>query len=345
MSENKLPPINLRDVFNKLWPHRKKYFYIMPATLIVSYLIIVCVPRYYTSTTLLAPEATGMNMSGTMGSLASSVGLGSLMKMSSQDAISAEIYPDVISSADFIANLMTEQVYTKKKDVECSYYVYLRDHQKDAWWNNIISYLISLVKPVEKDSYQGQDVISVFSLTKRQSEIFESAKGLINCRVDKKTDVVSITVKDQDPVVAALIANATSKRLQEFIVAYRTNKARIDYEYYKKLAAETKEEYQQAQKRYSSYSDAHSDLVLVSYKSKLDQLENEMQLKQQLYTAMNTQMQQAAAKLQEATPAFTVIESASVPIKPAGPKRMIISIAMMILSFFVYSGWLLYKHK
>ena len=32
-------------------------------------------------------------------------------------------------------------------------------------------------------------------------------------------------------------------------------------------------------------------------------------------------------------------------IKPAGPKRMIISIAMMILSFFVYSGWLLYKHK
>ena len=51
------------------------------------------------------------------------------------------------------------------------------------------------------------------------------------------------------------------------------------------------------------------------------------------------------AKLQEATPAFTIIESASVPVKPAGPKRMIISIAMMILSFFVLSGWLLTKKK
>jgi uncharacterized protein involved in exopolysaccharide biosynthesis len=60
---------------------------------------------------------------------------------------------------------------------------------------------------------------------------------------------------------------------------------------------------------------------------------------------MNTQMQAARAKLQEATPAFTVIETASVPIKPAGPKRMIISIAMMILSFFVLSGWYIIKAK
>ena len=58
---------------------------------------------------------------------------------------------------------------------------------------------------------------------------------------------------------------------------------------------------------------------------------------------MNTQMQSAAAKLQEATPAFTVIQSASVPTKPAGPRRLIISVAMMILSFIVLSGKLLMK--
>ena len=68
-----------------------------------------------------------------------------------------------------------------------------------------------------------------------------------------------------------------------------------------------------------------------------------MQAKYNIYTATNAQMQAADAKLQESTPAFTVIESASVPVKPAGPKRMIISIAMMILSFFVLSGWLLLK--
>ena len=58
---------------------------------------------------------------------------------------------------------------------------------------------------------------------------------------------------------------------------------------------------------------------------------------------MKSQMQAAQAKLQEATPAFTVIESASIPVKPAGPKRMFISIAMMVLSFFVLSGKLLWE--
>jgi uncharacterized protein involved in exopolysaccharide biosynthesis len=81
------------------------------------------------------------------------------------------------------------------------------------------------------------------------------------------------------------------------------------------------------------------------YKAKVERLENDMQAKYNIYTAMNTQMQAARAKLQEATPAFTVIETASVPIKPAGPKRMIISIAMMILSFFVLSGWYIIKAK
>ena len=57
--------------------------------------------------------------------------------------------------------------------------------------------------------------------------------------------------------------------------------------------------------------------------------------KYSIYTAMNTQMQASAAKLQEATPAFTVIESASIPHKPAGPKRMIISIFMTVLVGFI----------
>ena len=70
-----------------------------------------------------------------------------------------------------------------------------------------------------------------------------------------------------------------------------------------------------------------------------------MQLKYNIYSTMNTQMQMAQAKLQEATPAFTMIQSATVPYKPAGPKRLIISIAMTILAFFVLSGVILFKER
>ena len=178
-----------------------------------------------------------------------------------------------------------------------------------------------------------------------QDDLFKQAQGNIKCTFDKKTEIVSITVYDQDPLVCAIMADSTCKKLQDFIVAYRTSKARIDYEYYKKLCEESKAEYENALKRYASSADAHTKTVMAIYQAKVESLENEMQAKYNIYNSINTQLQTARAKLQEATPAFTIIESASVPIKPAGPKRMIISIGMMILSFFVLSGYLLIKSK
>ena len=121
--------------------------------------------------------------------------------------------------------------------------------------------------------------------------------------------------------------------------------SQADYEYFKKLSVESEAKYNKSAQRYAAFADAYHKPVLATYSTKQTELENEMQADYQLCTTIKSQMQAAQAKLQEATPAFTVIESASVPIKPAGPKRMIISIAMMVLSFFVLSGWLLAKER
>jgi len=347
MEEKKdIKPIDFTKIVKKLWPHRKKYYYVLPATLILTYLIIVCIPRYYKCKVSLAPETSGSSISGSLGSLASSFGIGSsLAKLNSEDAIYSEIYPDVIKSKNFIAELMTTNIKTKDGKISCSYYTYLRDKQKDAWWNQLKGAIAEWIKPSKKDSYDGKEIIKVFNLTEGQSKIFLGASGKIKCNVDKKTNVVSIEVEDQDPLVCATIADATCSKLQQFIINYRTNKARVDYEYYQKLCKESKEAYERSVKAYAAVADANRNAVLVSYTSKEAAMENDMQTKLTVYTAMKTQMQGAAAKLQEATPAFTVIESASVPYKPAGPKRMIISIAMMILSFFVLSGWLLVRKE
>ena len=344
MEERK--PIDISNIIKKLWPNRKKYYYVLPATLIITYLFIVCIPRYYSCNVSLAPETGGTSVSSSISSLASSFGIGgSLAKLNSQDAIYAEIYPDVINSKKFIAELMPVEIKTKKGDVKCNYYTYLRDYQKAPWWEFIWGTIREWISPTPKDEYNGKDKISVFELTKLQDDLFKQAQGNIKCTFDKKTEIVSITVYDQDPLVCAIMADSTCKKLQDFIVAYRTSKARIDYEYYKKLCEESKAEYENALNRYASSADAHTKTVMAIYQAKVESLENEMQAKYNIYNSINTQLQTARAKLQEATPAFTIIESASVPIKPAGPKRMIISIGMMILSFFVLSGYILLKSK
>lgn len=347
MEEQKkdITPIDFIQIVKKLWPHRKTYYWVMPTTLILTYLYMICIPRYYNCTVSLAPESGGTSISGSLGSIASSFGLGNLAKLNSDDAIFAEIYPDVIKSKKFISELMVVDVKTKEGDVNCNYYTYLRDHQRTAWWNVMKSNIKSMFSESSTDNYNGKEKISTFNLTQVQDDVFGSAQNKITCSVDKKTNVVTITVRDQDPLVCATMADATCQKLQDFIIAYRTNKSRIDYEYYKKLCEESRKEYDKALDRYASCADAYTNSVLTIYKARVEKLENDMQAKYNIYTAMNTQMQAARAKLQEATPAFTVIESASVPIKPAGPKRMLISIVMMILSFFVLSVWYLIKAK
>ena len=60
-----------------------------------------------------------------------------------------------------------------------------------------------------------------------------------------------------------------------------------------------------------------------------------MQLKFNAYSALSTQLQNAQAKLQEHTPSFTIVQSASVPVKPAGPKRMAFVFIVVFLSLMV----------
>ena len=76
------------------------------------------------------------------------------------------------------------------------------------------------------------------------------------------------------------------------------------------------------------------DMVLESYRAKQTDLENDMQLKYNTYTTLMAQYQMAKAKVQERTPAFTLVQGAAVPIKPAGPKRMLFVAGMCFLFFF-----------
>jgi uncharacterized protein involved in exopolysaccharide biosynthesis len=108
-------------------------------------------------------------------------------------------------------------------------------------------------------------------------------------------------------------------------------------EFYKQLTEEAKVTYEKSRRLYASYSDANNDIVLESYRTKRNDLENDMQLKYNNYSAKLTQYQAAQAKVQERTPAFTMIKGAVVPLKPSGPKRMIFVVGMLIFATLLTS--------
>jgi uncharacterized protein involved in exopolysaccharide biosynthesis len=250
--------------------------------------------------------------------------------MESSDAISPLLYPDLLEDNGFATSMFNIRVKSSDGEIDTTYHDYLKSFQKKTWW----SYPIDAIKNLfaEKSSGDGGK-FDPYQLSKKEDALAEKVRDNIIISVDKKTAVISINVQAQDPLICKTLADSVKERLQLFITDYRTNKARIDYEYYKKLTSEAKHEYEKTRQYYGSLSDANTKVALRSVELKLEDIENEMQLKFNAYTTLSTQLEAAKAKVQERTPAFTVMKGAAVPVKPAGPKRMLFVAAMLFLAF------------
>ena len=332
-SLRELKQIDLIRIKNAMWKHKMLFLISIPIAFILSAFIIVSVPRYYKSTVKLAPELSNMSTSS-LNSIASSFGIDLGGTNNSADAIFPELYPDLIASVDFKTSMFSVMVETQDHKVKTNLYDYLKYHQKGTWWDAIFDSIKSIFKK-KKAGDPANSKVNPFRLTQEQDMIAQFIGDKIVCAVDKKNFVISITATDQDPLVSATVAEAAKEKLQDFITQYRTRKAQKELDYNIELRRQAKEKYDKARLAYASYSDANSEVILESVKSKLENLENEMQLQFNTYAQLTPQVQAARAKVIEQTPAFTPLQSATVPLKPAGPKRMIFvaTITMLVFAF------------
>lgn len=331
--DNKNENIDVKAVVHRLW--KKKWFLLRAVviTFILACLYIVPQPRFYKCTVELAPElGKTPSSTGRLAGIASTMGL-NLNSSALSDAISPELYPELMKSNNFIVKLINCHVTTKDGKVSTTYYDYLAHHQKGNPYMAPLAFIKNIF--ASKEGGGGQGKLNPFNLSKNEDDIFNAIRGKIKLNVDRKTDMVTISVDDQDPLVAATMADSAMAKLQDFIIDYRTNKAQHDANYYRNLTVKAKQEYERARQLYGSYSDANMDVMLESYRSKREDLENDMQLKFNAYSSRLQQQQTAEAKVLENTPAFTEVKSAAVPLKPAGPKRMIFVAGMTLLVFFI----------
>ena len=325
-------------LWKAIYAQRKLFFKTLPIAFIVSCIIILPQPRYYTSTVMLAPEGGSDISGGGLSSLASSFGFN--LSGSSNDAIYPMLYPDLFESPEFIVDILRIQVSTDDSDgnpLNVDYYTYLKYHQKKNWLTYPFVYSYRYIKQMlstddEMSVCENAANLDPFHLSKKDYEFLELIPKVISCSVDKKTDVATISVTDQSAEVCAMMADSVRERLQLFIINYRTAKARKDLEYYQALADSAQQEYEQAVSKYADYCDKHQNAMLQAYISERDKLENVMALKYEAYSSMLTQVTMAKAKVQERTPAFTTLKTATVPAKPAGPKRMIFVASMLFLT-------------
>jgi uncharacterized protein involved in exopolysaccharide biosynthesis len=312
--------------------------------IVFSLVFVFTIPRYYTCKVMLAPEATNNNG---LNSLMSSFGFGEME--TTDDAISPRLYPDLMTSNDFVVSMFSVEITTMDGELTTTYYDYLLHHNDKSWYMSLMGKLLKVFKTkspeVSVKEMQGRTFSPAFLLNDDQHDVAGAIVDKIQCDYDKKTGVISVTVKDQDPLVCALIADTVSNKLQNFILDYRTKKARNDLEYTQRIYAQTKADYEESNERYVAAVDANWDIVNETAKARLEALSNDKTLKYQTFSTITQKLEAAKAKLQEATPVITVLQGSSVPQKPAGPKRVFITLGLMFLVCFVCATTIIAKNK
>ena len=325
--------------------HKKHYFIVLGITFILACIYLFSLPNFYKCKVVLAPELSRSNNSSSLVSIANSFGMRIGTGTSSGEALFPTLYPDMVNSTDFKTRMFHVQVHKKDSTRVMPYYDYLLNEQKYPWWSEAISgtlrFIIGLIAKPGPQVDNNQ--VDPFQLTKEQKAIADLVEKKVSCDVDAKTLVITISVTDQDPLICATLADSVKTHLQQAITNYRTQKARVDLEYNQKLFRETKARYEKARQTYAAFADANQDVILESVRSKRADLENEMQIQYNAYTQVAAQLTAASARVQEETPAFTTIQSATVPVKKAGPARAKKLLMFLFLAFLGTTVWAFHK--
>lgn len=339
--------IDLMELALKVWAERKWVIKMCGIAAVVGIIVAFSIPREYATTVTLAPESTGKSGTGGMSALASMVGI-NLSASSGGDALSPELYPDIVSSTPFLIDLFDVRVADQKARIDTTLYGYMLDYQRSPWWGVIISapmkaisWTLSLLKSEEEEE-GAEHVVNSFKLTQKETAIVKALSNRIAVSVDKKSGVTTLSVTMQDPLISAAITDTVMRNLQHYITDYRTTKARHDLAFAEKLYGESKENYEKAQAKYAAFVDGNKNIVQLSFRVEQERLQNEVNLAYQTYSQMSQQLQMAKAKVQEITPVYTVVQPASVPLRPVKPRKVMVLFGFVFMAFAGCAGWILY---
>lgn len=352
--ENKLQPvqeqeIDLLELAKKVWNSRKLILKVCGIGAVIGLVIAFSTPKEYTSNILIAPESTGKgSSSSSMSALAAMAGI-NMGNSSGRDAIYPDLYPDIVSSTPFLIDLFDIPVHEDKDTTMMTLATYMKEYQKVPWWKSVtgapfklIGWVMSLFKDQTNEESGDAKEINPFQLTREQAGIAGAIGSKIMVTVEKKTWVTTLAVTMQDPLIAATVADSVRLRLQEYVTNYRTSKARTTLEYTEKLTKEAKDEYYKAQEKYTRFADANQGLALLSSRAELEKLQNEMNLAYSAYNQMSQQLRIAKANVEEITPVYTIIQPASVPLRPSKPSKMMILVGCVFLAGVGSVGWVLF---
>ena len=351
--------IDLMEVFKRIKEGRKTIFIWMAVAFVLSIVVVLVTPKQYkTQVTLLAESGSKNGTSGLLGQLgglAGGINLGGLSGLnlggsSSSDALTPDLYPDIVKSTPFLLEVLNQKVTESHGNKTMTVAEYLEGYNQSP-----LNRFIGLFKgkPVATPMVKS-DPKALLKLTSRQTDLANGLADIINLNVVSATTgsltgggskTITVSIELQDPVVSAQLADLVVSSLKLYIVDYNTGKAKKDLDFIKARYLEARDKYYAAQQALANHNDRNLNVILASVNTSKERLQTENQLAMNVYNSLAQVLEQAKIKVQDQTPVFTVIEPAKVPTLKSKPKSIIIMMGLVFVGAFVGVGVVFLKRK
>jgi LPS O-antigen subunit length determinant protein (WzzB/FepE family) len=337
--------IDIMELVSKLWKKRVMIIKWCVVGAVIGLVVGFSIPKTYSASVTLAPET--QQKSSSLSGMASMFGVN---LNNSVDAISVEMFPDVVHSTPFIVDLFELPVQFERKDstINTTLLDYMKNYQKCAWWSyvmnapfKVLGWCVDLVTP-DKEVVETVSEFNPTNLPKDEREVVKFFANNIIVNVDKKTGKTSMSLLMQDPLVVAQVMEAVTDNLKTYMYNYRTSKARQDVANLSSICEERKADYYKAQQAYAKFVDANKNVILQSAQAERERLQQEMNLAYQVYSQVASQLEGSRIEEQQAKPVFTIIHPVIVPISRTAPSKAKMLVIFTFLAGCCAAAWVLF---
>ncbi|MDZ7719676.1 MAG: Wzz/FepE/Etk N-terminal domain-containing protein [Balneolaceae bacterium] len=349
--------IDLLELVDKFWKGRRTILKTLAVFFVLGLFVALVSVEEYTSEVKLLPETQQDISLGGLGGLAQQFGFSS-SDIQSGDALSVNVYPSVIQSNIFLQELMRYELQVAESDQVVTLEEYFSEYQKSSFISQVAKYTVMLpftIKnwlsssggdtPTSVDRTIGnQDKLErLVRMSEKEWNILRNIRNRIEINQDTETGVVSVSVKMQDPVIAADVADEVVQMLSEYIIEKRTEKTRQDVEFIEERFEEARKRFEAAQQELAAFNDANRGQLTAMARTEEQLLQSQYNLAFNIYNSLAERLEQARIKLQEETPVINVLEPAAVPDRKSEPQRTFILAVFIVIGTIVGSGIVLLR--
>ena len=149
--------------------------------------------------------------------------------------------------------------------------------------------------------------------------MLNAVSGKVSVINDKKEGIITISVIENDPIIAAKVTKVTEKVLQNWISEHKMKNAKAQYDFIEKQFQAKQKEFFSIQEDLAGYMDRNQNVLSASYLTRLQRLQAEFDLVNTIYSELAKQREQAAIQLSKDTPTFSMLDPVKVPNQKIAP--------------------------